>query len=69
VKIRFLEVTESTAPGFPFQPGQGLDYPESPELVQWLNEKRAVAVKAKTEIAVAPEQRKRGRPRREVASL
>jgi hypothetical protein len=68
VKIRFIEVTESQTPGFPFKPGQVIDHPATPELVQWLNEKRAVKVEDETELAVAPPQRKRGRPRREVAT-
>lgn len=68
MKIRFLEVTESAAPQFPFQVGQVVDYPASPELVRWLNEKRAVAVDDDVEHAVAQPQRvKRGRPRREDA--
>jgi hypothetical protein len=66
VKIRFIEWTESQVPGFPFVPGQVIDHPATPELVQWLNEKRAVKVEDKTEQAVAPPQRGRGRPRREV---
>jgi hypothetical protein len=68
VKIRFVEVTESTAPGFPFRPGQVVDYPATPELVKWLSEKRAVPVEDETEQAVAPPQRGRGRPRREVTA-
>ena len=69
VKIRFLEVTESAAPGYPFRPGQVVDYPASPELARWLNEKRAVPVDDETEQAVAPPQRKRGRPRHETAAI
>jgi hypothetical protein len=68
VKIRFLEWTESSVPGFPFKPGQVIDHPPSPDLVKWLGEKRAVPVSDETEQAVAPPQRRRGRPRREVTA-
>jgi hypothetical protein len=66
VKIRFVEWTESQVPGFPFKPGQVIDHPATPELMAWLSGKRAVPVGDDTEQAVAPPQRKRGRPRREL---
>jgi hypothetical protein len=68
VKIRFVEWTESQVPGFPFHPGQVIDHPSTPELVKWLGEKRAVPVEDETEQAVAPPQRRRGRPRRELTA-
>jgi hypothetical protein len=68
VKIRFIEVTESQVPGFPFHPGQVIDHPATPELVQWLNEKRAVKVEEETEQAVAPPQRGRWRHRSSAAA-
>jgi endogenous inhibitor of DNA gyrase (YacG/DUF329 family) len=65
MKIRFTEYTESETPGFPFCPGQVVDYPSTPQLLAWLKEKRAIPVEDETERAVAAPQRKRGRPRRE----
>lgn len=44
--IRFLQVTESSAPGVPFQPGQVIHLAGmTPEVRQWIREGRAELVR------------------------
>jgi len=46
MKIRFVEITPSLTPGFPFQPGQTIEVAKlTPELRKWIKEGHAVLVK------------------------
>lgn len=65
--LRFLEVVESAAPGFPFVPGQVIrDLPRlSPEMRQWIRDGRAEIVADEPELAtVGPVERAVSRKRR-----
>jgi hypothetical protein len=46
MKLRFVEWTESSVPGFPFRPGQVIEAPElTPEMQAWLRAGRATLVR------------------------
>jgi hypothetical protein len=53
VDLRFLQLVESSAPGFPFMPGQVISGLSrlTPEMRQWIREGRAELVKDEPELA------------------
>lgn len=54
MKIRFLQATESAAPGFPFQAGQVIDVPSlTPELRTALKTNRAEVVREEPQMETA----------------
>jgi hypothetical protein len=69
VKVRFLETMPSSAPGFPFMPGQVIVVSKlTPEMQRWLSkgqielmpEEPEAAVEGHVERAVLPKARKPG---------